>query len=244
MARSQVLDGTKRNCVLLIAGQSNVSNNFPTPYTPTNSTKVDNLNCYDGGIYSAVDPLLGTARDGPSLGRGNFAGRLADWLINANKFDRVILVPIPVSGSYVADWVSGVASRRFAIAISRMAAKGLTPTAVLWGQGENDNFGGTTQAAYTTGLNSVITNARTAGIPAAVPWFIALQTWNSGTTSAAVRAAQTAVVNHSSAIWAGPDADTLGVSLRQADNTHLTDAGAAQYATLWLNALSAYGAPF
>lgn len=241
---SAVLDGGIRNCILLIAGQSNVGNNFPTSFTPTNSTKVDNLNIYDGAVYSSADPLLGTARDSGSLGRGNFAGRLADKLINANKFDRVILVPIGIGGTLVSDWETGIGKDRFRVAVNRLAARSITPTAVLWGQGEQDTAGATSQAAYTASLNNVITNARAAGLGSSVPWFIAQQSWNVGATSANVTNAQAAVVNHGSSIWAGPNADSLNATKRQADNTHFSDTGSDSYAGLWQTALGLFGAPF
>lgn len=237
---SSAINGSIRNCILLIAGQSNVSNNMPTAYTPTNAGKVDNFNIYDGATYSAADPLLGTSRD--TQNPGNFAGRLADKLINANKFDRVILVPFPVSGTLVSDWETGFCKDRFRVAINRLNARGLAPTAVIWGQGEQDCFAGTSQSVYQTSLGNVIANARAVGLGASVPFFVALQTWVNGATSAAVRAAQAAIVNHAAAIYAGPDADTI--SSRQADNTHFTDAGADSYAGLWQTALGLYGAPF
>src|SRR5215216_605993 len=54
-----VLDGSLRNCILLLAGQSNMASSFPTNYTPANATKVDNFNLYDGATYRWVDPPLG-----------------------------------------------------------------------------------------------------------------------------------------------------------------------------------------
>lgn len=241
---SSAINGAIRNCVLLIAGQSNVCNNFPASYTPTNVGKVDNFNIYDGAVYSAADPLLGTAREAASLGRGNFSGRLADKLINANKFDRVILVPIGIGGTLVSDWETGFCKDRMRVAINRLAAGGIVPTAVLWGQGEQDNFASTAQAAYQTSLTNVIANARAAGLGSTIPWFIAQQTWNSGTTSAAVQSAQAAIVNVGSRIYAGPNADSLNATNRQADNTHFNDTGSNAYAGLWQTALGLFGTPF
>lgn len=247
---SQTINTAIRNLVLVVSGQSNVCNNHGTTFTPVNGTKIDNLNLYDGAIYVATDPLLGTNKDAVSLGPGNFALRLADKLVTANKFDRVILLMIGIGGTAVAEWDTGVGSGRFAVAYSRLAARGITPgltnttIAILWGQGENDTFLGTSQASYAASLGNVITQARNAGFTqGSVPFFVAKLSWNGGSTSANVQNAQTGIVNHGANIWAGPDADTLDNTKRQ-DNTHLNPTGADEFATLWQTALAAFGAPF
>lgn len=238
---SQSLNIAIRNCILLIAGQSNVSNSFPTQYTPAHTGSVDNLNLYDGAIYAAADPLLGCSGPTPNFagGSGNFAGRLADKLITANKFDRVILVPIGVDGTSVADWQTTYCTRILA-ALARLAYRGMTPTAILWGQGENDH--GTSQAAYTASLTALISMTRTAGY--AGPWFIAEQTCLSGAVDTNVQAAQLAIVNNAANIWAGPNADSLGSGDRQVDDIHFNDTGSDLYAGLWQTALAGFGPPF
>jgi len=112
--------------------------------------------------------------------------------------------------------------------------------ALIWGQGESDALGGTSQAAYTTSLNQVIANAQACGMNGRI--FITLESWNAGSTSANVRAAQAAVVT--GAVFQGGDMDTLNATNRQVDNTHLNDAGAPSMATLERNAMHASGPPF
>lgn len=246
---SSVINPAIRNLITIDLGQSNFGNNMPSLYTVTNTGKVDNFNFNDGATYSASDPLLGPARDSTSLGKGNNCGRLADKLLNANKFDRHIIAPIPISGSTAADWETGIGKDRIARLVNRFNAKGWfsvggTTIIVRVGQGEQDNFNGTTQTAYFNSWTNIIANARAAGLPSSIVWFFAQQTLINGTTSSAIRAAQAALVNHSSNIWAGPDADTLTGTNRQADNTHFSDVGADAYAGLWQTALAAFGAPF
>jgi len=242
-----------KNLILITAGQSNVCNNAGAAYTITNTGKIDNLSIYDGAIYVGGDPLLGTAQDGATLGPGNFATRLADKLITAGKFDRVIIVPIGYSATGIADWATGNQRDRFSVAWARLKNLNITPGTnvtfvVLWGQGENDTQLGTSQSTYQTLLGTVITNARNAGLPSTVPWFIAQQSGinisGSFTTSSAVTAAQAAIVNHGNAIWAGPNADSIGTGSRQADLTHWTPTGSDTYAGLWQTSLAAFGAPF
>lgn len=235
---SSALNGGIRNCVLLIAGQSNVCNSAPTIYTPTNAGKVDNFCIYNGATYSAVDPLLGCSTAIPA---GNFAGRLADKLINANKFDRVILCPVGVDGTAISLWTNNSnLGSRITVGLARLAARGLTPTAILWGQGESDH--GTSQVNYQAALGGIIANSRVSGY--AGPWFIAKETWLGGAVDADVQNAQLAIVDHSAGIWAGPNADSLNASNRQGDNTHFNDTGADAYAALCQTALGLFGAPF
>jgi hypothetical protein len=80
----------------------------------------------------------------------------------------------------------------------------------------------------------VIANARAAGLGSTIPWFIAQQSWNTGTTSVAVTAAQAAIANHSISIWTGRNADSITTG--QAYGTHLADAGADMYAGQWQTA--------
>ena len=88
----------------------------------------------------------------------------------------------------------------------------------------------------------VIANARAAGLGSTIPWFIAQQSWNTGTTSVAVTPAQAAIANHSISIWTGRNADSITTG--PAYGTHLVDTGADMYVGQWQTALAAFGAPF
>lgn len=237
---SQTLDGGIRNGILVVAGQSNVCCNVTSAYTITNTGKIDNLNPYNGALYVGADPLLGCSAPS-NLGPGCCALRIADKLLTANKFDRTILAPIGVNGTSAADWQTTYANR-MATVLKRLAYRGMTPTAILWGQGEQDNFLGTSSAAYQASMNAVIAATRALGYSG--PWFIAQQTWRAGVTDSTTQAAQAALVNHGANVWAGPNADSLNATNRQADNTHWNDAGSDAYAGLWQTALAAFGAPF
>jgi len=250
--RPQTLNPAVRNLVAVVAGQSNVCNVMPSAYSPSNASAIDNFNIYDGATYAAADPLLGADMN-PGNGPGNAALRLADNLITAGLFDRVVLVPVGINASDVAFWQGSYAANRIPVALARLAARGIVAGTnvtiiVIWGQGESDNAAGTAQATYTAGLNAVIATSRAAGFNGT--WFVAKQTYISGAASATIQAGQAAVVNHGAGVWAGPDADALvgstcsGVACRQADLTHFSNAGAASYATAWQAALHLFGAPF
>lgn len=223
--------------VFVVGGQSNAGNSVDTAYTPTNATKVDNLSIYDGGTYAAKDPLLGCQNVRSAF--GNVFGRVADKLINGGVYQRVILIPASIGATTINQWVNNASLyQRLIVAGRRASAVGLPITAYLWMQGENDNYSGTSQAAYSADLSTLIGMVRAAGFT--TPWLVGQCTYLSGTTSAAVRAAQAAAVNGTD-IFAGADTDTVtGTAVnRQPDNTHLTGAGADACATLWKTAIDA-----
>lgn len=272
---TQTIDTGIQNCILIAAGQSNFSNTAPTNFTPVNPNALSNLNPYDGAIYKAADPLVGSSwvHNAPPAG-GHPALRLADALVTAAKCARVIIVPIGIDSTAVAVWNTGVLAQRIPVAMKRINQRLMQTNpslqcgsanlvcAVLWGQGESDNVGGTSQSAYTAALNNVIATSNATATSLGwsggwARWLVAKQTFNNGVTSAAVQAAQAAVVNNTQ-VFAGANADALtgnvcgaaaNAACRDAgDGVHWTDAGSYSYAVDssngWQQALHASGAPF
>ena len=232
--RNPRLNAGETTGVFIVAGQSNASNyTFGTAYNQTNAGKIDCLSIYDGGLYAATEPLLGCETYNLEQSRGNIFTQVADHLITAGIFQRVILIPIAIGGTPVNLWTTSFGDRLM-VAFKRAQAVGLTVTGVLWQQGEADVA--TSQASYAADLATVIAKPRAAGFNA--PWFIAKCTYFTGTTSAPVRAAQTAIVNGTD-IFAGPDTDTLTSAYRY-DNGHFNSTtGAAAAAALWKTAIDA-----
>lgn len=198
--RSKTINPAIRTLVLISAGQSNMMNLQPTSTVPVNGSVLDNFNVYDGQMYAAEDPLLGTttATQGGSFGYGCVASRIGDQLITNGKFDRVILVPISVGGTGVLAWSEGgVLNNRIIAAMNRLAYAGITPStpgvtfAAIWAHGESDNVNGTAQETYATALLSWIATARAAGMSGRI--FVNLETWFNG-SSAVIRAAQASVI--------------------------------------------------
>ncbi len=220
--------------VFIVAGQSNAANTGEIAYTPVNASKVDNVDILTGGTYAAADPLLGCSNS-VSGTIGNLFTRVADKLITAGKYQRVILIPVALGGSSVSQWDT-ILYPRLNIASKRALAQNSPITAVLWQHGEADNTLATTQASYTGSFNSMRTKLEAPLL--AAPWFLAKSTYTVATTSASVRAAVTALVNGST-LRLGPDTDTLtGTTVnRQADDTHFKAAGAEAAAILWRDVL-------
>lgn len=250
---AQSLSSAVRNLIIVGAGQSNMADSpQASVYSPANPTALDQFDINSGGIYPAVDPLLGCS---VNSGGGNPLLRLGDNLVTAGLFDRVLLASVAIDGTAVAEWDTGTYSTRLPVLFRRLAAKGLVAgtnvtVIVLWGQGETDTTLGTAQTPYTNSLNNVIAATRAAGF--AGTWFVAVQTYNTGSTSAAVAAAQAAVVNHGAGVWAGPNADAIigttcgGLTCRP-DDLHFGNNGMPVYVgsvSGWQFALHAFGAPF
>lgn len=256
---TQVVDPAIRNLVLIVIGQSLCEDIVPSAYSPANPTKLDNLTEANGAIYRAEDPLLGTTYSinagVPYSGPGNPYLRVADTLVTNNKFDRVILVPLCIGATLVADWApGGKFGNNLQVAMYRLAERGIAPGvnvtfAGVWAQGVADAVAGTSQSAYTNSLNAFITASRTSGF--AGLWFINTESWNSAVVNAAIQAGQAAVINHGASIWAGANEDILinnvcsGLNCRLVkDNLHWSDAGSASVAAAVVTAMALSGAPF
>lgn len=254
--RNLVINTGIRNLVLIVAGQSNRQAVAATPYVPTNASAVDNFNIMDGAIYPYVDPPLGSSymlTAIPGGGPGHVGGRIADKFITNGIFDRVIVVPIGIGGSVIADWATGGRLQdKFCVTMARLAARGITPAttnvtfAVDWGQGESDN-GVTSQANYQTRFGQMYARLQACGFVGR--FFISKESWLANTVDANIQSAQAALVNNPNGLYAGADADSIGSADRVIDvppsgTTHFKDSGNAALATLIYNAMHASGAPF
>lgn len=232
LVHPRLIDG-ERTAVFVCAGQSLMASSENAIYAIINPTKVQNLNVYDGGVYQAVQPLLGC---GVWNAGGNWLCRLADKLIAAGKYDRVILVPVAVGSTPIREWqAGGLYNPKLIAAFRRCAALGYTVTAIIWGQGEQDRVDGTSAAAYLASLQNLIASPRVEGYLA--PWFISLETWDGSTTSAGLRQAQQAVVNGIDVLQ-GADVDTISSGTYRYDGVHLNATGANALADLWMTSLT------
>ena len=223
---------TRRTAVFLTLGQSQAANSGETLFAPPE--RVFNLNPFDGRLYGARDPLLGCTDEG-----GNFASRLGYLLVRERGWASVVLLPIGVGGSAIAEWsAGGVHHHRLAAAAASLRVAGLTATAVLWAQGEADAVPGADGERYRLNLLQIVRTLRSLGI--AAPVFVAVSTFCSPPSdgNAAIRAAQRAAVAPADGIFAGPDTDRLGIAYRF-DYCHFNDEGLWAVARMWADALSA-----
>lgn len=263
---SQSINTGIQNCLFFGApAQSNWGNVAPTAFTPVNAASIDNLNIYDSAIYNGVDPLVGSSyATTPPPGGGNPLLRVADALVTAGKCARVIIVPIAINGTSIAQWEGVPYASRLAVAIKRVQQRGIVcgGTGVVCvmsvALGETDCSNGVSQAAWVASFNNIVTAANAAGFVGR--WLVNKETWTGSASCATIQAAQTSnaptgVINNGASIFLGANMDALvgnvcsgSLNCRQAGNLHLSDAGSISVATDGTNglvkALQNSGAPF
>jgi hypothetical protein len=127
-----------RDLVLVPFGQSNAANELGDPYAP--GPNVLNFNFADGRCYHAQDPLLGaTMREPPHI--GSIWSILGDLLLETGRWDRIIVAPVAVSGSFLEDWIPGHKNfRRLETVLAGLDQGHLKPDSFLWIQGEAEAF--------------------------------------------------------------------------------------------------------
>jgi len=248
-ARSLAINGGIKTLVMICAGQSLQTDLITDTFNPVNGTVLDNFCWFNGTCFAATTPLLGTSWNGSIATSVNYNHKVADGLITNGKFDRVIIVPVNLSGTTVDIWArDGTFSeaagyyRMILAAALKLAAVGITPSTpgvkflIKWNQGESDTQQSTTQVNYTNSFN-LMKSQIDAVLP--VKWTVAKETWFVGAVSSAVQAAQVALVNGTT-IFAGEDMDgNINATGRVGDNTHLNAAGGNTATTLGIAAITA-----
>ena len=217
-----------RHAVLVTFGQSNSANYGTTRYRPRGA--VDNFNLHDGACYRAEDPLLG-----PDGVGGSVWTRLADRLIDAGAYDRVLIAPFGVGGTEIARWApDGDLHVRVTASVDGLAALGIAPTHVLWHQGESDAIFETSSEEYVETFRSLVDALRARGVTA--PVIPAVTTLCRGERSPAIRAAQRSLPERVEGVLPGPDTDALDAPEHRPDTCHFSDSGLDAHAELWLAA--------
>ena len=213
-----------KTAIIVVHGQSNAANYGSTRYTAREA--VDNFDPATGKCLAAADPLLGT--DGAG---GNFATRLGDILIQAGRYDRVIIVPVALASTSISV-LNNERAELLTNALSKMKAAALTPTHILFQQGEQDAGLTTSAEQYVSQLHQLVKRFRTAGFDA--PFYLSRSTKCGGgeSNAAAVRAGQLSAIDDALNIRQGPDTDTIGNDGR-ADGCHMNEVGTLANAALW-----------
>lgn len=245
--RTSAIDPTKKTLVLLVCGQSLMTNICPTLYLPSNPTKIDQLSVYDGQLYEINGPVLGTSYV-PALtlnGPGCVAVDLCDRLI-ARGWDRVILCDVAIGSTSISWWGDdgGIHESRGPVVMARLARRGIVPgmTGLYFGcamQIGNDDFSaGTSTAAFAASAQLFMTKMRATGFVGR--FFFSLESAH-GQTSNAIRTAQASLWNNVDCFSFG---DFDSTSITMVDGVHPDDAGRATMAAIADAAMAASGNPF
>lgn len=233
--------------MLVVVGQSNAVNIVETTNTTVNTTKVHNLNIYDGGLYNGQAPLLGCGGSG-----GTWMTQLADLLVTAGTYDHVVIVPLGVGSTFMSYWApvsaanpyppisNGRLFEKTLVALRRCDALGRPATAVITQIGESDNTGGTTAAAFMSRLQEMVDGIERAGYPT-LPILIGKSTRmpDPYLASSGLRAAVDAVVAGNANVYAGADTDDLGTPYRQPGDVHFNATASPIVAARWKIAIEA-----
>jgi hypothetical protein len=164
---------------------------------------------------------------------GSFATRLGDILIQAGRYDRVILVPLARGGASLS-FLNDEGAELTTNGIAKLKQAGLTPTHILFQQGETDAVLTTTAEEYASLLHQLVKRFRAAGFDA--PFYLSRSAkcdYVGPNNIAAVRAGQLSAVNDALNIRPGPDTDTIGNEGRSPDGCHMNEAGTLANAVLW-----------
>jgi hypothetical protein len=137
---SKTLIAGESTAIFLTFGDSLMSNTVNSTYAVT-QPKNQNFDCYNGGLYATVEPILGCQINAAQYNSGCFFSRVATNLSPIGVYSRVIHAPMAVGGSVLADYaVGGAVNGRIGAAYRRMVANGLPPAAVFIMLGANDQF--------------------------------------------------------------------------------------------------------
>jgi len=216
--------------VILIAGQSNAANSGAKRHTTRYPDRV--LNFVAGRCFVAASPLLGS---------NGFAGEywtpLGDQLIESGAFDRVILAPVAVGGSRVAQWASGGDLNATMKPLVAALVSRYRVTHVLWHQGESDLMLRTDVDAYRRAFLSFAASLRVLGVDAPIYVSKATRCGPGWKTPNPVRTAQQELVDTQPGLKSGVDTDLLLEAQDRYDDCHFAESGEMKAAKAWAELL-------
>jgi hypothetical protein len=215
-----------KTAIIVVHGQSNAANFGSSRHTAREA--VDNFDPATGKCFAAVDPLLGADGIG-----GSFATRLGDILVQAGRYNRVIFIPLARGGASL-DFLNNEGAELTTNGIAKLKEAGLTPTHILFQQGETDAVSTTTAEQYASLLHQLVKRFRAAGFDA--PFYLSRSAkcdYVGPNNIAAVRAGQLSAIDAALNIRPGPDTDTIGNEGRSPDGCHMNEAGTLANAALW-----------
>ncbi len=224
---------TERTAVLLIAGQSNSANHGAEQFSSAHPGKT--FNYFAGHCYPAGSPLLGATGM-----RGESWTPLADRLVEAGLFDRVIIVTTGIGGTRIARWQEGGDLNRMMLGVITDLQRHYRVTHFLWHQGERDLNLGTSSANYAASFESLAASLRTAKVDA--PIFISVGSrcgqpgdWKD---EDAITTAQRGLVDPAKGLFAGPATNLLVPPENRYDRCHFAGVGQRAFADAWVQILT------
>lgn len=224
---------TGRTAVLLIAGQSNSANHGAEQFSSAHSGKT--FNYFAGKCYPAASPMLGATGM-----RGESWTPLADRLIEAGLFDRVVIVTTGIGGTKIARWQEGGDLNDMMLGVVADLQRRYRVTHFLWHQGERDLNLQTSSADYAASFRSLVASLRSAKVDA--PIFISVGSrcgqpgdWKDEDV---ITTAQRGLVDPAKGLFAGPETNLLVPPENRYDRCHFAGGGQRAFADAWLRILT------
>lgn len=211
--------------VILVLGDSNIVAG-ELPAAPRLAT-VFNVNPINGLCYPAREPMMGTIAN-----PGSPWVRLANALVESNSQKEVLLVPVMLPSSSIADWKKDApVSTRLQNMLSALKKQDITIHAVLWQHGQKNDELITQKEQYQTAFADIVETLRSNGITA--PVYVAKSGSCPGKHAGPVWDAQTAIMGSAPDVLAGPDLSKLSPEHFNADQCALNEKGLDAYVQLW-----------
>ena len=213
--------------VLIALGQSNAGSHAEKHGSDEFASVYHRGRCFD-----ANDPLPGTTGAGASIWTALY-GRL-----RAERPERrIVIAPLAIGGSEIAQWVEGGRIQDDLQELLRgLAFRGAHVSAILWQQGEADAQNGFPAGEYRQALLALRSQIDATGISA--PLIVARSTiCGQQPPYEPLRRAIVAAAAADARIIVGPDTDSLGTRFRY-DSCHFNKLGRHAAAELWQEALA------
>ena len=235
--------------VFVIAGQSNVYGNLQRVESATE----DRVSCIDFQQDSLSDQLLPLQFS--SITRGSSIGPNQPshlWSTLGDKLVKRLNVPVlflgaALGGTSSTEWAQGAAGNlgtTTQLAVYRRLGEVLLhyvsrtgARAVLWHQGETDAYNGVNGQTYYNNLLSIIQKSRQQVGTSPIAWMVSRVSYNYGSVSPGIIAAQNRIIADVSNTFPGPASDSIVGPENRPDNIHMTGPGLIRFTNSWDQAL-------
>ena len=218
--------------VILAFGQSNSANHGQGSYECHNQV----FNYFNGDLYQAKEPLLGASGNGCSVWT-----RLADLLIDQQRYKKIIIIPIGIGSSTVECWSEGNCNKKLQKALQFIKNDSIRVTHIVWHQGESDNIENTPKEIYKKKLAEVLRQIRAFSITA--PIYVCTATYHPSITQkwngidTAIQRAQQEFILENDGVLAGPNTDLIDLAADRYDGVHFSERGLDKFARELFNCI-------
>lgn len=210
--------------VILMIGQSNGANELGQGGVSRHGDDI--VAWFEGGCTRAASPLLGTTGV-----RGEAWTVLANKLVEAGVYRRVVIVPAAVGGTAIARWTAGGDLNEDLMTLLERLKASYRPTHVVWIQGEDDYEQHTEGDRYARDFLALADTIRARSVSA--PIFVTRATlcgpqagWHADNP---IGRTQARLADRAAGIYAGVDTDSLLGPEDRMDGCHFAGSGVAKF---------------